>query len=248
MLTDWAMKKLSHLTLDYVDIKCHGEQCYGYVAVQRINFALGFFHLIMALMLVGVRSSKDGRAPIQNGFWGPKVIAWLAMIVLTFFIPNSFFLVWGNYFAMIGACLFLLIGLILLVDLAHNWAEYCQEKIEVTDSRIWTGLLVGSALFMYLSSFAMTVVMYIFFAKSGCGMNQAAITVGLQARRSWFRTDIARSTYYCSSSLPSFPSTQPYRASTLELVSHSPPLSQSTAHTSPFRLLGWNLTTISATR
>jgi serine incorporator 1/3 len=177
MLTDWAMKKLSHLTLDYVDIKCHGEQCYGYVAVQRINFALGFFHILMALMLVGVRNSKDGRAPIQNGFWGPKVIAWVGMIVLTFFIPNSFFIVWGNYIAMIGACLFLLIGLILLVDLAHNWAEYCQEKIEVTESRVWTGLLVGSALSMYLASFAMTIVMYIYFAKSGCGMNQAAITV-----------------------------------------------------------------------
>ena len=180
MLTDWAMKKLSHLTLDYVDIKCHGEQCYGYVAVQRINFALGFFHLIMAMMLVGVRSSKDGRAPIQNGFWGPKIIAWLALVVLTFFIPNSFFIVWGNYFAMVGACLFLLIGLILLVDLAHNWAEYCQEKIEVTESRVWTGMLVGSALSMYIASFAMTVVMYIFFAKSGCGMNQAAITVSIR--------------------------------------------------------------------
>jgi len=173
------MKKLQHLTLDYVDIKCQGEECYGYVAVQRINFALGIFHAIMALILVGVRSSKDGRAPIQNGFWGPKIIAWIGLIVITFFIPNPFFIVWGNYFALIGACLFLLIGLILLVDLAHNWAEYCQEKIETTESRVWTGLLVGSALSMYLASLAMTVVMYIFFARSNCSMNQAAITINL---------------------------------------------------------------------
>ncbi|KAF2194309.1 TMS membrane protein/tumor differentially expressed protein [Zopfia rhizophila CBS 207.26] len=179
MLTDWAMKKLSHLTLDYVDIKCHGEQCYGYVAVQRINFALGFFHILMALMLIGVRSSKDGRAPIQNGFWGPKIIGWIVMVILTFFIPNSFFLVWGHYFAIIGACLFLLIGLILLVDLAHNWAEYCQEKIEITESQIWTGLLVGSALLMYLASFAMTIVMYFYFARGRCSMNQAAITINM---------------------------------------------------------------------
>ena len=178
MLTDWAMKKLSHLTLDYVDISCNGEQCYGYVAVQRINFALGFFHAILAIILLGVRSSKDGRAPIQNGFWGPKIIAWIGLIVLTFFIPNKFFIAWGNYFALIGACLFLLIGLILLVDLAHNWAEYCQEKIETTESRVWTALLVGSAFFMYLASLAMTIVMYIFFARGGCSMNQASITVG----------------------------------------------------------------------
>jgi hypothetical protein len=177
MLTDWAMKKLQHLTLDYVDIKCLGEECYGYVAVQRINFALGVFHAILALILVGVRSSKDGRAPIQNGFWGPKILAWIGLVVVTFFIPNSFFIVWGNYFALIGACLFLLIGLILLVDLAHNWAEYCQEKIETTESRVWTGLLVGSALSMYLASLAMTIIMYIFFARSGCSMNQTAITV-----------------------------------------------------------------------
>lgn len=179
MLTDWAMKKLSHLTLDYVDISCNGEQCYGYVAVQRINFALGFFHAILAIILLGVRSSKDGRAPIQNGFWGPKIVAWIGLIVLTFFIPNKFFIVWGNYFALIGACLFLLIGLILLVDLAHNWAEYCQEKIETTESRVWTALLVGSAFFMYLASLAMTIVMYIFFARGGCSMNQASITINL---------------------------------------------------------------------
>jgi hypothetical protein len=183
MLTDWAMKKLAHLTLDYVDIKCLGEQCYGYVAVQRINFALGFFHVVMALMLIGVQNSKNPRATIQNGFWLPKIIGWIGMIVLTFFIPNSFFIVWGNYFAMVGACLFLLIGLILLVDLAHNWAEYCQEKIETTESRVWTGMLVGSAMIMYLASFAMTIVMYIYFAKSGCGMNQAAITVRRDSRR-----------------------------------------------------------------
>jgi hypothetical protein len=40
-------------------------------------------------------------------------------------------------------------------------------------------MLVGSAMFMYLASFAMTIVMYIYFARSGCGMNQAAITVSI---------------------------------------------------------------------
>lgn len=231
MLTDWAMKKLSKLTLDYVDIKCHGEQCYGFVAVQRINFALGFFHVLMALMLVGVRSSKDGRAKIQNGFWGPKIIGWIAMIVLTFFIPNSFFIVWGNYFAMAGACLFLLVGLILLVDLAHNWAEYCQEKIETSESRVWTGMLVGSALFMYLASFAMTVVMYIYFAKSGCGMNQAAITVCINTLQVFPQANTHRSTFFFSSSHPLSRSTPLFRTSIPAPVSPSLPSSQSTAPT-----------------
>jgi hypothetical protein len=132
-----------------------------------------------------VQSSKDGRAAIQNGFWGPKIVGWLAMVVITFLIPDKFFIVWGNYVALVGAILFLLLGLILLVDLAHTWAEHCIEKIDATESKTWQVLLVGSTASMYLASIAMTIVMYIFFAKSGCSMNQAAITVS--AILYWYR-------------------------------------------------------------
>lgn len=179
MSTDWAIKKIQHLTLDYVHISCNGKECHGFVAVHRINFALGAFHAILAIILLGVRSSRDGRAPIQNGYWGPKIIAWIGLIIVTFFIPDGFFITWGNYVALVGAILFLLLGLVLLVDLAHMWAEYCLAKIEDTNSRVWRSLLIGSTVGMYLSSFAMTVVMYVFFAHSGCSMNQAAITINL---------------------------------------------------------------------
>lgn len=74
---------------------------------------------------------------------------------------------------------FVLLGLILLVDLAHTWAEYCLDKIENTDSRGWRALLIGSTLGMYTCSFAMIIIMYIFFARSSCSMNQAAITIDL---------------------------------------------------------------------
>ncbi|RFU35681.1 hypothetical protein B7463_g673, partial [Scytalidium lignicola] len=179
MLTPWAINKLQHLTLDYMKISCPEGECYGWVAVHRINFALGIFHLIMALLLLGVNSSKNPRASIQNGFWGPKIIAWLALIVLSFLIPDGFFMLWGNYIAFSGATLFLLLGLILLVDLAHTWAEYCLEQIDNTDSRFWRGVLIGSTLGMYAASIAMTIIQYIFFASSGCSMNQTAITLNL---------------------------------------------------------------------
>ena len=179
MLTRWAIDKLQHLMLDYVSIKCGDGDCHGWLAVHRINFALGMFHLVLAGLMLGVRSSKNPRAAIQNGFWGPKIIAWLSLIVLTFLIPDTFFQFWGNYVAMVGAMLFLILGLILLVDLAHNWAEYCLAQIEDTESKTWRVVLIGSTLGMYLGSLAMTIVQYIFFASSGCSMNQAAITVNL---------------------------------------------------------------------
>ncbi|KAK4099657.1 TMS membrane protein/tumor differentially expressed protein [Parathielavia hyrcaniae] len=179
MLTKWAVEKLQHLMLDYVKIKCGDGDCYGWLAVHRINFALGIFHLVMAALMLGVHSSKNPRAAIQNGYWGPKIIAWLGLIVLTFLIPDTFFQFWGNYIAMVCAMLFLILGLVLLVDLAHNWAEYCLAQIEDTESRTWRVILIGSTLGMYLASLAMAIVQYIFFASSGCSMNQAAITINL---------------------------------------------------------------------
>ncbi|KIW26131.1 uncharacterized protein PV07_09255 [Cladophialophora immunda] len=182
MLTPWAIKKLEHLTLDYMNFKCGSSECYGYFAVQRINFALGMFHLILSVLLIGVRSTKDTRAGLQNGFWGPKLLVWISFIVVSFLIPEGFFLFWGNYVAYAGAMLFVLLGLILLVDLAHTWAELCQDKIDEGDGpnyRLWQVLLMGSSLGMYLAAFAMTIVMYIFFASSGCSMNIAAITINL---------------------------------------------------------------------
>ncbi|POS85754.1 membrane protein-like protein TMS1, partial [Erysiphe pulchra] len=167
MLTPWVIQKLQHLTLDYMEISCPDGPCYGWVAVHRINFALGIFHIIMGAILLGVDSSKNPRAIIQNGFWGPKIIAWLVLIILSFFIPESFFFAWGNYISFAGATAFLLLGLVLLVDLAHSWAEYCLSKMEHDEKSSWRYILVGSTIGMYIASIAMTVIMYIFFASSG---------------------------------------------------------------------------------
>ena len=176
MLTPWAIKKLEGLTLDYFPVTCLGAECYGFVAVHRINFALGVFHMVLALLLIGVSDTKHPRAAIQNGFWGPKFVAWIALIVLTFLIPEGFFILWGNYFAMIGASLFLLLGLILLVDLAHSWAETCLEKIEESESRVWRVILIGSTLGMYIGSIVLTVIMYVFFGGKDCSTNLVWIT------------------------------------------------------------------------
>lgn len=185
MLTDWAVKKLQHALLDYTTITCNGGACTGFVAVHRINFALGFFHFILGLLLIGVQNTKDKRSAIQNGFWGPKLVAWIGLIVITFLIPDQFFVTWGNYVALIGAVLFLLLGLVLLVDLSHTWAEYCLEKVESTESNVWKTLLIGSTLTMYLASITMTILMYIFFANEDCHMNQAAITVSRPSISTW---------------------------------------------------------------
>ncbi|KAK9475008.1 serine incorporator/TMS membrane protein [Dipodascopsis tothii] len=179
MLTPWVLEKLEQYTHTAEGVKCFGAQCTGFVAVQRICLALGVFHAIIGSAVVGVRSTTHPRAAIQSGFWGPKVIMWLVLVGLSFAVPDGVFVFWGNYIAVIGAFLFILYGLVLLVDFAHSWAEMCINKIETHDSRFWKTTLVGSTLGMYAAAIAMTVVMYVFFGRNGCSMNQAAITINL---------------------------------------------------------------------
>jgi len=184
MLTPWALRKLEHLTLDYMTFQCGSHECYGYMAVQRINFALGLFHFLLSFILIGVRNTKDGRAGLQNGYWGPKIIAWIAFIIISFLIPEEFFMFYGRYIAFTGGMLFTLLGLVLLVDLAHTWVEMCLDKAEDDanpNSSVWRWVLVGSTFSMYLAALAMTIIMYIFFSGGACGMNNAAITINLIA-------------------------------------------------------------------
>jgi hypothetical protein len=86
---------------------------------------------------------------------------------------------YGKYIVPIGAFLFILIGLVLLVDFAHTWSETCLDKWENSESNTWQFVLVGSTFGLYLGAIGMTIVLYVFFAGSGCGTNTFFITFNL---------------------------------------------------------------------
>jgi len=96
------------------------------------------FFVTMACLMIGVNGSKDPRAGIQNGFWAIKYMALIGIAIGAFFIPaeGAFGPTW-MYFGMIGAFVFILIQLILIVDFAHSWAENWYAKFEENESRGW---------------------------------------------------------------------------------------------------------------
>ena len=112
-------------------------------------------------------------------WWGPKVLLWILLVVITFFIPNGFFMFWGNYVSLIGATGFILLGLVLLVDFAYSWSEMCLDNAEKTDSKLWQWIVIGSTLGMYAITITLTGILYGFFAGSGCSLNQFFITFNL---------------------------------------------------------------------
>lgn len=177
--TEWAIKQLQHMTYDYLQMDCEEGSCYGVVAVHRVCFALTLFHAILGVSLIGVNDSRSKRAQIQNGWWGPKILAWIALLAVCFFIPNEFFMFWGNYIALIGAAFFILFGLMLLVDFAHSWSETCLERWETAEDERWKWVLILSTLSMFIVALTLTGVMYAFFAKGGCQLNQFFISFNL---------------------------------------------------------------------
>lgn len=176
MKTPFVIRQIEKITYDYIKIDCPDGGCYGLLAVHRICFALALFHGILSMTLIGVKDTRDKRAAIQNGWWGPKVLIWLLLVVLTFLIPNGLFIFWGNYMTLIGATLFILLGLVLLVDFAHSWSETCLEKWELSDSNLWQYILVGSTIGMYIGAITLTGLMYAFFASDGCTLNRFFIS------------------------------------------------------------------------
>lgn len=176
MLTDVAIRQLQKIAR----FGCEGVEC-GFFAVHRLNFSLGILHLMLASLLVGVHSTTNPRSKIQNGFWAPKLLLWALLTVVSFFIPDKFFIGWSTYISVIAGALFLLVGLVLLVDFAHEWAETCIEHVENDDeySNVWKTLLVGGTGALYVGSIVMSVLTYVFFCHGGCSMNQAAATVNI---------------------------------------------------------------------
>jgi len=157
------------------------ELCYGTMSVYRVSSALAVFHLLLALVMIGVKSKKDPRESAQHSWWSIKILVLLALMVGIFFIPNVAFIGYG-YIALIGSLLFILIQLILLVDFAHSWNEsWVQNYAEGEGKNCWLGLLLTSTGVMYAISLVLTVLMYVYFLEnsSECWMNSMFISINL---------------------------------------------------------------------
>jgi len=152
----------------------------GYLAVYRVCFAMTMFFLFMAILTIGVRSSKDPRAGIQNGFWALKFLIVTGIIIGAFFIPRGQFGQVWMYFGMIGGFIFIIIQLVLIIDFAHSWAESWLDRLEESGSKVWYCALLSSSLFMYAASITAVVLFYVYYTTGeGCGLHKFFISLNL---------------------------------------------------------------------
>jgi len=185
-LVAWIFSMYGYEILRYIPYI--GEYCYegtcGAFSVYRITFALFLFHLILSIFLIGVRNAKDIRAQFNDGWWPLKLPALLMLLVGVFFIPNIFFTYYA-WVAIIGAGLFILIQLIILVDFAYSWSESWVSQWqgdgveEEGENRSYLYALISITVLLYIIAGGFDVFMYSLFCTGDCWWNSIIVTVVL---------------------------------------------------------------------
>lgn len=154
----------------YIDCKALGT----YLFVYKVCFPVAIFFALMSLIMIDVRSSKDIRAPIQNGFWLWKYLLVIAGVIASVLkMPDNFAYPW-MIIAYIFAFIFILIQLLLLVDFAHTWNETWLDNAENKD-RSWMCGIAFAFGFNFCAIIAGTVLLYYFY--TGCDSNSLNIAV-----------------------------------------------------------------------
>ncbi|KAJ3407758.1 hypothetical protein HDU80_007978 [Chytriomyces hyalinus] len=177
--SDWFEDTIDKWSFGYLKLQCPHGSCYGTLSVYRICLANSTLHAILDESLYNVTSSRDWRANIQNGYWAVKTALWFGLIVLCFFIPNSIILGWAISFASVGAFLFILVQIVLLIDFAYTISEVLLEWWEATEERKFLVVLIGLTFTAFLVSLIATGLMYAWFGPAPCHMNQFFITFNL---------------------------------------------------------------------
>ncbi|XP_018556770.1 serine incorporator 2 [Lates calcarifer] len=152
-------------TIPGIENKVNCDIIVGYKSVYRMCFAMACFFFLFSVIMIRVRSSKDPRAAVQNGFWFFKFLVLVGITVGAFFIPDGIFNTVWYYFGMVGSFIFIIIQLILLVDFAHSWNQSWLEKAENGNPKCWFAALLSFTFVHYALAFAAVVLFYVFYTK-----------------------------------------------------------------------------------
>lgn len=151
----------------------------GYLAVYRICFGMAAFFFLFMILNFGVTSSKECRGGLNNGFWGLKFLLLVALWVAAFFIPRGPFGQAWMYIGFIGAFVFILIQLILMIDFAHTWNEIWTSNADDGNKYWYSGLFFFMFVFFALALTGF-ILSYVFFTgSSGCHLNKFLISFNL---------------------------------------------------------------------
>lgn len=193
-IVSWISLSTNHTLWNPLKNCTSGIEC-GVSTVYRLNFTLGLYHILLMIILLGV---PDGNykvlTKIQNSYWGSKIFLYFVLLFISFkWFSNEFFTWFSKFISLPSGSIFVFIGLVLLIDFAHEYTETCLDHIkEESDNMIlgdsteetatlifWRRLLIGGTIVMNASTLMMIAIEFILFCKNHCGMNIFAWVINI---------------------------------------------------------------------
>lgn len=171
LVVSWILREVGAPLLEklpWINSSTQTKTWYQEQAVLRVSLGNFPFFAILALIMIGVKDQNDRRDSWHHGGWIAKMVIWILLVILMFFLPNVVITVY-EILSKFGAGVFLLVQVIILLDFTHSWNDAWVEK----DEQKWYIALLAVSIGCYLVAFAFSGILFIWFNPSGhdCGLN-----------------------------------------------------------------------------
>ncbi|TYH27024.1 hypothetical protein ES288_A02G036500v1 [Gossypium darwinii] len=171
LVVSWILREVGAPLLEklpWINSSTQTKTWYQEQAVLRVSLGNFLFFAILALIMIGVKDQNDRLDSWHHGGWIAKMVIWILLVILMFFLPNVVITVY-EILSKFGAGVFLLVQVIILLDFTHSWNDAWVEK----DEQKWYIALLAVSIGCYLAAFAFSGILFIWFNPSGhdCGLN-----------------------------------------------------------------------------
>lgn len=68
-------------------------------AVLRVSLGNFLFFGVLALIMIGIKDQNDRRDCLHHGGWVAKLVIWVLLVALMFFLPNGVITIYGQFYA-----------------------------------------------------------------------------------------------------------------------------------------------------
>ena len=160
------------------------QDCVGNTGVFRPT-SIAFLFFFISMIFSIIQPPISNAASSSRSWWPEKYLIYFILICFSIFLPNEpFFNGRGCYFIFrAGSILFIVLQQIILIDIAYKWNEAWLDRANECDAIAWrSGIkwlraIVTMCIILYSLCISGIIMLYHYFAKSGCGENKLIITL-----------------------------------------------------------------------